>query len=206
MNSQVHAYILAGGHSSRFGSDKARVFVHGQPLIARLAQSLASDGVSVTVVAQQVDAYQDLGLRTIADYEAHHGPLAGLLRALEDLTERMEKNSKSCSDGCEENVRALVLSCDILQWEPVWLTALLSAMHLGSLATAFRTDRWQPFPGLYNPRLLDTIRKRTKLGKGSMHGFLDDPDCDSIAVELGELPQIRSFNTQDEFRRLLSEI
>ena len=35
-------FILAGGRSSRFGSDKARAVVHGQPLLMRLFQQVAS--------------------------------------------------------------------------------------------------------------------------------------------------------------------
>ncbi len=201
MNPQVHAYILAGGRSSRFGSDKARANVDGQPLIARLAKALAPHCVSQTVVAQCVDAYQDLGLRTVADHEAHHGPLAGLLRALEDLIEMTGAASTvSGSERGQPNAWALLLSCDLVQWEPAWLVTLLSRSRQDKSAIAFRTDRWQPFPGLYHPRLADTIRSRAQRGDGSMHGLLDDPDTHSIPVELGELPKIRCVNTLEEFR------
>jgi len=201
MNPQVHAYILAGGHSSRFGSDKARAIVHGQPLIDRLAAALTPECVSITVVAQCSDAYQDLGLRTIADGEAHQGPLAGLLRALEDLAENMRADSIHPTESFERNIWALVISCDLVQWEPAWLASLLSSCREGTSAITFRSDHRQPFPGLYHPRLIETIRTRLQQGNGAMHALLDDPNCDSIAVDLGELPTIRCFNTQEELRR-----
>jgi molybdopterin-guanine dinucleotide biosynthesis protein A len=194
----VHAFILAGGRSSRFGSDKARACIDGQPLIQRLANALASDVASVTVVAQQQDGYQDLGLRTIADYQVHGGPLAGLLRALEDL--RMVSFPSRIDDPVD--AWALVLSCDLIRWEPNWLIALRAnyTKNPATLAIAFRSDRWQPFPGLYHSSLAKLVRRRTELGDASMHGLLDDPATKTVAVGLAGLPPIQSANTPDELQ------
>ena len=63
---QVPAYILAGGRSVRFGSDKARALVEGEPLIRRVADGLAQVTGSITAVAQQADAYADLGVKHVA--------------------------------------------------------------------------------------------------------------------------------------------
>ena len=65
---KVPVYILAGGKSSRFGQDKARVQLHGQPLLLHTARMVQAFASSITVVANAVDKYADLGLRTIADH------------------------------------------------------------------------------------------------------------------------------------------
>lgn len=212
MTLQVHAYILAGGRSSRFGSDKARATIDGLPLILRLANAVATFSLSITVVARREDTYQDLGLRTIADYEDFGGPVAGLLRALDDLVEKniqpiesVNGNSFSHPSALADPTRALVLSCDLICWEPAWLTALLAMSHSGSNAIAFRTDRWQPFPGLYHPEMANAIRARTGFEDASMQTLLDDPNCKSIGISMNGLPSIRSANTQDELRRWISE-
>ena len=47
------AYILAGGKSSRFGSDKARAQVGGEALVARIARLAREAGVSRGVVIRR---------------------------------------------------------------------------------------------------------------------------------------------------------
>ncbi len=54
-------YILAGGKSRRFGSDKARAEAKGVAVIVRVAEALASIAGTVTVVADRAGRYDDLG-------------------------------------------------------------------------------------------------------------------------------------------------
>jgi len=53
-------------------------------MIVDLAESLGEVADGVTVVAREVDAYTDLGLRTIADVIPDKGPLGGILTAIEE--------------------------------------------------------------------------------------------------------------------------
>src|SRR4051794_14706591 len=75
------AYILAGGQSQRFGSDKARAPLDGKPLIVHVAESLKPIASSVTVVAKDFGEYDDLGLVSIGDLQPGLGPMGGLLTA-----------------------------------------------------------------------------------------------------------------------------
>jgi GTP:adenosylcobinamide-phosphate guanylyltransferase len=116
-----YAYILAGGKSSRFGSNKALVQLEGQPHLLRLADALQSDGWSVTVVARTIDSYADLTLRVIADHAPDQGPVAGLLAALRDLQLRA-----SAHDRSEVSMPyALCVPCDLWSWNPRWTTGFL---------------------------------------------------------------------------------
>ena len=60
-------YILAGGKSSRLGRDKAMVEIGGEPLLVRVIRSLEPVAASVTVVADRLGKYRNLGIETIAD-------------------------------------------------------------------------------------------------------------------------------------------
>ena len=82
----VRGYILVGGKSSRFGSDKALLDVDGEPLALRIAARMRPAVVSVTLVGSP-STYGHLGLRVIPDAVADFGPLGGLLAALEDSGE-----------------------------------------------------------------------------------------------------------------------
>ena len=76
------AYILVGGKSSRFGSDKALLEIEGRPLVVHLAAIAQQAAGSVTLVGQPA-RYEHLGLPIIPDTQADIGPLAGILAALE---------------------------------------------------------------------------------------------------------------------------
>lgn len=70
--------ILAGGRSSRFGSDKALAILHEKPLIEHVADGLRSQVCDLIVVGRPYP-----GFRFVADEPASGlGPLGGLCGAL----------------------------------------------------------------------------------------------------------------------------
>ena len=75
------AYILCGGRSVRFGTDKAHVKINGQPLLIQLANRLREFGHPINFVADQSERYAELNIRCIEDAHAGCGPMAGLLSA-----------------------------------------------------------------------------------------------------------------------------
>jgi len=86
----IDAYILIGGRSSRFGSDKAIAELGGQKLAARAFEtvSAALPGSRITFVARNeaqfaIEAIR-LGAAFIFDLVEGRGPLGGLHAALAD--------------------------------------------------------------------------------------------------------------------------
>jgi molybdopterin-guanine dinucleotide biosynthesis protein A len=152
------AYVLAGGRSTRFCSDKALATVGGRPLIQHAAKAFQAAGCAVTVVADQPGKYAALGLPTIADVQPGLGPLGGLLTALRDA-------------GTAPAV--LLAACDLHGWGPDWAAALLAAPP-GAAIALFDTDPVQPLLGRYATALLPVIGRRIDAGRRSMHGLLDE--------------------------------
>ena len=151
----IPLYILAGGKSSRFGSDKARAEIDGQPLITRVADRLAPVVGATTVVADVVDKYIDLNLRTIADIEPGLGPMGGLATALGDV----------------EGEELLLVSCDMANLEPAWV-GLLTATP--GPVVAFRGTRgWEPLFGLYRRAVASQVQDSIASGELSMQELLD---------------------------------
>lgn len=75
--------VLAGGRSSRFGSDKALAVLKGRPLIAHAIEALAAHADTVVCCGRDWP-----GLVSIPDNPAGgHGPLAGLNAALRHAAE-----------------------------------------------------------------------------------------------------------------------
>ena len=139
----VPVYILAGGKSSRLGSDKARIVWQGKPLLAHAAASVAPVAASITVVADVADKYRDLGYQTIADLQPGLGPLGGIYTAL-------------CQHASHDYF--LCISCDLIGILPEWLEQLMRARQTNAQAIVFRGEKWHPFPALYHASLKSEVQ------------------------------------------------
>lgn len=181
----VPLYIIAGGRSSRFGSDKARAEIDGQPLIVRTAAALGAMVSSITVVADAADKYADIGLRTIADDEPGLGPLGGLATAL-----------RHCGQPW-----LLLAACDMAVVKPAWVRCLLAAGEAATdaEAVAFRGEQWQPMPGLYGQAILPRVIRRLEAEQRAMQGLLDE--AKSVALPLpDDWPAIAQINTPADLK------
>jgi len=95
----ITGVILAGGRSSRFGSNKALAVINGKPLIRHVADRMTDLFRECLVVTNTPEAYEFLSLPMTSDRYRDCGPLAGIHAAL------MEIN----------NPRAFVVACDMPQ-------------------------------------------------------------------------------------------
>jgi molybdenum cofactor guanylyltransferase len=106
----VLGYVLAGGGSTRFGRDKALVEIGGAPMLLRM-RSLLSDVTKEVSVIAAPHKYAGLGITGIRDLWEGHGPLAGIITALE--------TTKETGGGAEWN---LIIGCDMPFLTREWLT------------------------------------------------------------------------------------
>ena len=182
-------YILAGGRSSRFGSDKARAVIQGQPLICHVAETLSPIATSITVVADVPGKYADLGLATIADATPHQGPMGGLATALADC---------EVAGGPSW---LLLVACDLVDIRSVWVDRLLAHASGGAVsraAVAFRGQRWEPLLALYHTSILPEVTQRLVQGDRAMRQLLET--LDTVAVPLPtDWPAIAQINTREDW-------
>jgi molybdopterin-guanine dinucleotide biosynthesis protein A len=142
---KIPVYILAGGQSRRFGGNKARACIDGQPMMIQLKTRLLPIAEEFVAVAQSQGEYEDLGFRTIADCRPGQGPLAGLEAALADMT----------MPGW-----LLLAACDWTGVRPEWIEILLreaaaDRTHLEGIC--FRDDRPQPLLAIYHTRIAPLV-------------------------------------------------
>lgn len=78
----IEAFILAGGKSSRFGSDKTLFMFKGKPLIEHVIHSLTPLFQSITIIANNPDKYNYLAIPVHKDIIPGLGPLGGIYTAL----------------------------------------------------------------------------------------------------------------------------
>ena len=78
----AEGFVLVGGRSSRFGSDKALHEVDGRPMALHVADALRAHVSAVTLVGEP-RSYRGLGLPVIPDAFPGTGPLGGIVSALQ---------------------------------------------------------------------------------------------------------------------------
>ena len=147
----VAGYILTGGHSSRFGRNKALYLLRGQPMVLHVANALDALVRPVTLVGTP-EAYRALALPAIPDRVAGAGPLGGIVSALEHSRSRW----------------ALIVACDMPRLASAPLAKLLDrALHSTAQAIVPRTPdgRLQPLCAIYSKTALgalsDALQGRT---------------------------------------------
>ena len=185
----VQAYILAGGKSQRFGSDKSRARLGGTTLIDRTIRFVEKLDLPLTVVADRPERFSDLATPIITDEIPEHGPLSGLAAAL---------------NHCPSESWVFLISCDLKALEPHWLEQLTAEIGPKHQAIAFRDQAWQPFVALYHPAILATVRRNLAQSELSLQKLLDQ-----VATQAVELPRDwispPSINTPEDLDVLRSE-
>jgi molybdenum cofactor guanylyltransferase len=110
---KVHGFVQAGGGSTRFGSDKARIELAGKTMLQRTGELLAGVCEDVAIVAAQ-GKYDDALWPVLADRWPGEGPLGGILTALLHLNQtRTARESDSPARSRRYEELAIILSCDM---------------------------------------------------------------------------------------------
>jgi molybdopterin-guanine dinucleotide biosynthesis protein A len=92
VNGSIAAIILAGGQSSRFGTNKGLYDFQGQPLILRMIGIISGIArrIVVSVAPGQSQSFRDVlddTVEIVEDAEPFLGPLIGLKNALKAISE-----------------------------------------------------------------------------------------------------------------------
>ena len=125
----AEAYILVGGASSRFGTDKALVELENVPMYARMAALFRKMTISHVLVGDPAK-YGNLGPTCIFDKWPGEGPLGGIITAL---------RRTRATDVADYN---LIVSCDMPFLTAEWFEHLLSvAFHSEADVVLARSDR-----------------------------------------------------------------
>ena len=183
----IPLYVLAGGQSSRFGSDKAVAEVGGVPMLQRVIDRLQHKDQEVTIVTGEDKRYEWFGHAVITDQPAGIGPLGGLAAALH--------HRRQYGMGW-----LLLTSCDLVDPERAWAEQLDAHREsVPSNAIAFRGAYWEPMFALYHTKLLPLVARQIEQGHHSMQSLLDATEAVAIELPAG-LEAIPQANTPEQLK------
>ena len=184
----IRGLVLAGGKSSRFGSNKAVARYQGVRLIERAVSHLNELGLKPVVAVRKGMDYSFLKCVTICDKLPDQGPLGGIYTAMTIL----------------KNTSFLVLSCDMPALTPSVLSELLTKNEPNSYITAYSTQegRSQPFPAIYEPSLFGIIRDKLKKSNLSMYDLLARTPGKKLIPWTGDSHIFININSAQELKNL----
>jgi molybdenum cofactor guanylyltransferase len=191
----IAAFVLAGGRSSRMGSDKALLSLGDQTLLERTLRMVSTITSKVRVVGPRVRYGQFA--ETVEDIYEGCGPLGGIHAALKATDSDLN----------------LMLSVDMPLMSAPFLNWLIQQAANGRemITVPNAAGGQQPLCAVYRRSVLEAVEHALKSGQYKIGRLFAQVPTRVIAEEeitaAGFLPAIfRNVNTPEEFDELVSAI
>jgi molybdopterin-guanine dinucleotide biosynthesis protein A len=181
MNS-LHGLVLAGGRSTRMGSDKALLAFGARPQLDLCFELLGRHCAKVFVSTRRGLARP--GFPVIEDTVENIGPMAGIVAALEH----------------DPAAPWLILACDLPYVDDATLAFLIAHRNPAKWATAFLSSHDglpEPLCAIYEPGLLSSLKDFVGQGMYCPRKALIRSDVERLA--LPDPRALDNINTRAEF-------
>ncbi len=182
-NLPIAALILAGGKSSRMGTDKALVPYEGKPMLQRVYQVAAACTEQVYVLTPWIERYQNIlpsDCQYLIESQPGKGPVNGLSEGLEQIS----------ADWI------LLLACDLplldIKIIQSWINKLAQIPTSTLALVPQRSDIWEPMCGFYRKEVKTELDDFLKKGKRSFQELLSGIEVEALNVD--EKADLMLFN------------
>jgi len=139
----IGAIILAGGKSSRFGTDKALFPIHGVPLIQNVIDVVERVTSNIIIITNSIEKLKFLNYPLYEDIIPNAGPLGGIYTGLTHSS--FELN--------------LVLPCDMPHITPACLNYLIHSANGNDITVPYHNNMLEPLCAVYSKTCVDIIKK-----------------------------------------------
>lgn len=187
--SPLHGLVLAGGQSSRMGSDKALLTYHTKNQLVHTAELLQQQcqKVFISCREEQSETYRHFGIPLITDSYLGIGPLGGLLSAQRSIPA----------------AAWVIAACDLPFLDKATIRQLCSQRNPLRFATAFRdpqSGRIEPLCACYEPKSRTRLMLRHLEGKNSLAAFLEEFRINELAVK--KCNALQNINDHESMQNL----
>ena len=155
---EVTGIILAGGKSSRFGSNKALSRIDGDRLIERLCRTVGSVTGRMMLITNTPADYAFLELESQKDLVPRCGPIGGIYTALRTAKTPL----------------CLCVACDMPFVMPEFLEYMVERSSGYDVVVPMNDGREEPLCALYRKTCVPVIEQRIQARKYKITGFFDE--------------------------------
>lgn len=191
MIDQVAGVILAGGKSSRFGSNKALALHQGDALIQTIARRLTGLFPETLLITNTPENYAFLGWPMAGDQYRNCGPLAGIHAALQTVSQP----------------RAFICGCDMPLINPTLVRFLCGLPGAHDVVLPWLPEGPEPLYAVYSKKILPVIeehlaRKQCKIGTLYEKIHIRKVTAEEILRILPDLTTFHNINQPHDLARL----
>ncbi len=181
------AIILAGGKSSRMGSDKGLLLLKGRPMIDYLLTIFAVLKIKVIIVANN-SGYERFNVPVFKDVIEGKGPLVGIYTGL--LKVKTEKN--------------IIVSCDVPCVSKEMIETLIDNSGDEKITVVAYKDKIHPLIGIYSKSIAEKILEKIESEQLKVRLLIDEVDSKVIQLEdyqlVGIENQLMNVNTKEDLK------
>jgi len=165
MINNATAFILAGGKSSRMGTDKGLMEYNGIPMIKHSIRLLEELFHEVIIIANN-PMYKKLGLQVIEDEIENVGPIGGILTGLQ--------NSKT-----EWN---FFIACDLPFMKKELIEILFENTGEFNAIIPSHNGHTEPLCAFYRNNTLDVVLKQIESGNYKLHDLMGKLNTNKVEI------------------------
>lgn len=153
----VTGIILAGGKSSRFGSNKALFHYRGKPMVEHVIEVLRPLCSELLLSTNHPEDYQFTGLRCITDIYPDCGPLGGIHACLLQSA----------------NGHNLIIGCDLPELDPRLYRTLLQHCSGYQVVVPVHHSLKEPLASYFNKNAVSLIEESLTQKDFSLHHVIE---------------------------------
>ncbi|MEO8116049.1 MAG: molybdenum cofactor guanylyltransferase [Bacteroidota bacterium] len=188
----INAYILAGGKSSRMGSDKGLLNFNGKPIVQIIIEQLKPSVEKIIIVSMNA-AYKKFGMEVIPDLMKEKGPAGGIHAAL----------SHSNSE------QIFVVSCDMPNITTNTIQYMIEHASHSEITLALNHGKAEPLFGVYSKKCLPLWQQLIEQGIIKLQEMITHFDLLKIDVGNNELFNDSLFlniNDKNDFQKAVKQL
>lgn len=185
---EISAYIIAGGKSSRMGSDKGMLPLNESVFIAHIVKALKESLIKNITIVSSNAAYDFLNCNRIEDIHPDKGPVGGIFTAL--------SHSKT-----KQNI---ILSVDIPLISPAIIKWLVANIDDKKQITQVKVlDKTSPLIAVYNKNIVSVFEDNLKKEQLKLRMVVDEIPHQTIEVPEEWCALLQNINTKEDYQNLI---
>jgi molybdenum cofactor guanylyltransferase len=214
---EIISIVLAGGRSSRMGTDKALLQIDGIPLLARTCLISLEIASSVYVITSRTEKYRSIlpeeciliRETTPEGRERYNSPLTGFVKALNYLESIEVRADWILLLACDlpfldarELHRWRQLLVEVKDTTMAFLPKHRSTEELTLSSPTKKTLIWEALCGFYRPSCRESLETYLDRGGRSFQGWSIESQVEELVVRDDRV--LFNCNTREDWERVLS--